>query len=97
MIVEIVQAIGREFPIDALCGSPSLDDVTQSKATGIWSFHGDADQTVPVATSRERMATLRKAGGHPIYTEYARVDHNSWQWAYTEPALLDWVFAQRGK
>jgi len=23
------------------------------------------------------------------------VDHEVWQWAFTEPALIEWVFAQR--
>jgi predicted peptidase len=50
---------------------------------------------VPVSESRDRIAELRKAGGHPLYTEYADVDHNVWEWAYTEPELVKWVFAQR--
>lgn len=77
------------------CGSESLDDAAQSADTPVWAFHGGNDQTVPVAASRDRIAVLRKAGAHPIYTEYAGVDHNSWQWAYTEPALVDWLFARR--
>jgi len=28
------------------------------------NFHGDADQAVPVAVSRERIAVLGQAGGH---------------------------------
>jgi predicted peptidase len=77
------------------CGSISTEDGTGSLDTPLWGFHGDSDQTVPVATSRDRIAARRKAGGHPLYTEYAGVDHNVWQWAYTEPALVKWVFAQR--
>ena len=44
--------------------------------------------------SRDRITALRKVGGRPIYTEYAGVDHNVWQWAYTEPELVKWVFSQ---
>jgi predicted peptidase len=77
------------------CGSISMDDPVQSAETPVWGFHGDADQTVPVSTSRERMAALRKAGARPLYTEYAGVDHNVWEWAYTETSLVKWVFAQR--
>jgi len=36
-----------------------------------------------------------KAGGDPIYTEYAGVEHNSFMWAYTEPALVEWLFARQ--
>ena len=77
------------------CGGISLDDGAGSPATALWAFHGAADQTVPVATTRDRIAARRKAGGHPLYTEYAGVDHEVWEWAYTEPELVKWVFAQQ--
>ena len=77
------------------CGSPTLDDGTGSVVTPVWNFHGDADKTVPVSVSRERMAARRKAGGRPISTEYAGVDHNVWEWAFTERELVTWLFSQR--
>src|SRR4029077_2480269 len=76
------------------CGSATQDEVTRAVRIPLWNFHGDADQTVPVAVSRDRIAALRKAGGRPFYTEYAGVDHNVWEWAFTEPALPQWLFAQ---
>ena len=77
------------------CGSVSTEDGAGAIDLPLWNFHGDADQTVPVAVSRNRIAARKKAGGHPIATEYPGVDHNVWQWAYTEPALVKWTFAQR--
>jgi predicted peptidase len=77
------------------CGSRSTEDGTGSLETPVWNFHGDADQTVPVSLSRDRIAARRKAGGHPLSTEYAGVDHNVWEWAFTEPELLKWMFSQR--
>jgi len=77
------------------CGSASSEDGSEAVGTPLWSFHGDADQTVPVSVSRDRIAARRNAGGRPLYTEYAGIDHNSWQWAYTEPELTTWLFAQR--
>ena len=77
------------------CGSISTEDGTGAIDTPLWNFHGGSDKTVPVSASRDRIAARRKAGGHPLYTEYAGVDHNSWQWAYTEPELVKWVLAQR--
>jgi predicted peptidase len=79
----------------ACCASQSTEDGKESVETPLWAFHGDADQTVPVTLTRTRIATRRKAGGHPLYTEYTGVDHNCWQWAYTEPDLVKWMFAQR--
>ena len=77
------------------CGSPTQDDITPLARLPLWNFHGAADRTVPVDVSRTRMAALRKAGGEPLYTEYPAVDHNVWEWAFTEPALPEWLFAQR--
>jgi len=77
------------------CGSETPDDVAAARRVPLWNFHGDADKTVPVDVSRRRMAALRKAGGDPLSTEYAGVDHNVWEWAYSEPALPEWLFAQR--
>jgi predicted peptidase len=79
----------------ACCGADTLEEASASLGTPLWNFHGTADESVPVSLSRDRIAALRKAGGHPIYTEYEGVGHNVWQWAYTEPELLKWVFAQR--
>jgi dienelactone hydrolase len=77
------------------CGAISAEDGTGSIATPLWNFHGDSDQTVPVSVSRDRIAARRKAGGCPLYTEYAGVDHNVWQWVFTEPGLENWLFAKR--
>ncbi len=79
----------------ACCGSISKDDGAGSIDTPVWNFHGDADKTVPVSVSRDRMAARRKAGGRPVYTEYAGVDHNAWEWAFTEPGLVKWLFGQQ--
>jgi poly(3-hydroxybutyrate) depolymerase len=76
------------------CGSSSKDDGTASIETPLWNFHGEADATVPVDISRERIAARRKVGGRPFSTEYAGVDHNVWEWAFTEPELGKWLFSQ---
>ena len=73
------------------CGGVSLDDPVQSAATPVWAFLvAPMGRTVPVlSASRKRIAALRKAGAHPLYTEYDGVDHNSpWEWAYTQNRLL---------
>jgi predicted peptidase len=45
--------------------------------------------------SRSMIENLTKTGGHPRYTEYPRVGHNSWDRAFDEPELLSWLFSQR--
>ena len=75
------------------CGSESSEVGSESIPTPLWDFQGGSDQTVPVSLARDRIATRRKAGGHPLYSEYAGVDHNVWEWAFTEPALPEWLFS----
>jgi predicted peptidase len=60
----------------------------------VWAFHGDADEAVPVTESRKMVAALRAAGAPVKYTEYPGVGHNSWDAAYAESALWEWLFAQ---
>jgi predicted peptidase len=77
-------------------GGVSPDDGTGSVATPLWDFHGESDEVVPVSSARDRIAARRKAGGHPLYTEYPGADHDSVaRLGFTEPSLVQWVFHQR--
>jgi predicted peptidase len=78
-----------------VCGHPLPAAAGAVKDVPTWNFHGDADEVEPVATSRVMIDAIRKAGGKPRHTEYAGVGHNVFRWAYTEPALVEWLFAQK--
>jgi predicted peptidase len=78
-----------------VCGHPLPATAVAVKDVPIWNFHGEADDVEPVETSRVMIDAIRKAGGKPRHTEYAGVGHNVFMWAYTEPALVEWVFAQK--
>jgi predicted peptidase len=77
-----------------VCGLPDFETASIVKDVPIWNFHGETDNIEPVATSRRMIEAIVQAGGQPIYTEYPEVGHNVFMWAYTEPALLEWLFAQ---
>ncbi len=62
-----------------------------------WCFHGAADPTVPVQMSRDIVEALKKAGGHPKYTEYPGVGHNSWDKAYGTDELYTWLLEHKKK
>jgi predicted peptidase len=76
-------------------GDPSKAALIASKP--IWAFHGDQDNTVPVAADREMIQALKNAGGSPKYSEYSGVGHGAWDPAYAEGTLISWTFAQRLK
>jgi len=78
-----------------VCGHPDPATARQISEVPIWNFHGTADDVEPIATSRTMIDALTAAGGRPRHTEYAGVGHNVFMWAYTEPALVEWVFAQK--
>lgn len=63
----------------------------------VWAFHGDKDTVVKPHRSRNMIEAIKKAGGEPLYTEYKGVGHNSWDAAYADPKLMEWLFAQKKK
>lgn len=79
-----------------VCGTGNVDSAKSIVAggTAIWTFHGDADPRVPVENTRKMLAALREVGGHPRYTEYPGVKHDSWVDAYLELNLHSWLFEQ---
>jgi predicted peptidase len=78
-------------------GTPVDEVATKIKDIPTWVFHGDQDQAVPVAQSRNMVEALKKAGGHPKYTEYAGVKHDSWVKAYDTDELYEWMLKQSKK
>ena len=55
-------------------------------------FHGDADPVIGVEQSRRMAAYL---GARAVYTEFAGVNHNSWDRAYRDTDLVAWLIAQK--
>lgn len=81
-------------------GDPSKAAVL--KKLPIWAFHGSADTIVPVSGSRDMIAAIRAAGGHPQYTEFPGAGHSVWRYAYSlsdsSKQITDffpWLFSQR--
>ena len=59
--------------------------------TPIWAFHGDADDVVPVKNSIEMIDAISKNGGDTRLTLLHNIDHNSWDFAYKETRVIDWL------
>jgi lysophospholipase L1-like esterase/dienelactone hydrolase len=91
----ITREPGRWAAAAPICGGGDPARIAVAKGIPVWAFHGIKDPTVPVARSREMFAALKSTGGHPLYSEYPYVSHDSWSTAYGEPMLLPWMFAQR--
>ena len=78
-----------------ICGGGAPATAKKFANTPLWDFHGGADPVVPPARSHHMVIALREAGGQPIFTEYPGVGHNSWERAYREARLADWLFTKR--
>ena len=92
-------ALVRHEPIFAagvpLCGGGDPSKVDILKEIPIWCVHGTVDSAVPFAGTEEMYNTIVAAGGERITFEpMDGMDHNIWDYATTNGALIDWLFAQ---
>ena len=77
-------------------GGNALPAARQLRNLPLWAFHGDADPVVPIAESQRMVDAIRRAGGTAArITTYPGVGHDSWTQTYDDPALWEWLFAQR--
>lgn len=76
-----------------VCGGGDISAYGKKQAKiPFWIFHGDADVVVEVKHSREMKEGLKDLGANVTYTEYPGVNHNSWDNAFADPKLLEWMF-----
>jgi predicted peptidase len=80
-----------------VCGGGDESKAAKIANIPIWAFHGELDQSVNVARSRNMIAALTKAGAKPRYTEYKGEGHQIWVKVVKEPELLSWMFSQKRK
>ena len=85
----------RLAAIAPVCGIGDSDRVDRIVHLPVWAFHGALDDAVPIAADRETVEALKAAGGHVRFTVYPDVGHNAWDPAYADPALYDWLLAQK--
>ncbi|MSR55998.1 MAG: hypothetical protein EXS09_22405 [Gemmataceae bacterium] len=87
----------RWAAIVPICGGGDTASAKVLKDIPCWCFHGDADPTVKVESSRRMIAAIKEAGGTPKYDEYPGVGHNSYDKAYATKELFDWLLLQKRK
>ncbi len=62
----------------------------------VWAFHGAADTSVPAWQTEVLVKALERMGGNVRFTLYPEAGHEqAWLRAYADPALYDWIAAQR--
>jgi pimeloyl-ACP methyl ester carboxylesterase/prenyltransferase beta subunit len=78
-----------------ICGPGRPDQAPRLKDLPVWTFCGDADRDTTVVNMRTMVEALERAGAHARLTEYRGVGHNSWDRAYNDPELTEWMLGQR--
>ncbi len=78
----------------AVCGRGKPEMASSLKGMPVWVVCGDEDGIATVNNSRTMAKALKDAGGNVKYTEYRAVGHNSWDRAYNDLVLLDWLLTQ---
>ncbi len=93
---DLVTRVPKQWAAAApVCGGGDKDKAALAKDVPLWAFHGSEDPVVKVIRTRLMIDNVTAAGGHPLYSEYPYLGHDSWTTAYQEPQFLPWLFAQR--
>ena len=75
----------------AVCGGHDPDLVPEYCDVPVWFFHGGEDDVVPTEYSRRVYDEMKKCNTNVRYMLYPDTNHNSWDPAFNEPGLMDWL------
>jgi len=85
----------RFAAVAPICGWASAELACNLKELPVWAFHGDADEIIPLETSRVMVEAVRACGGEARLTIYPGVGHDSWTPTYADRELYRWFLEQR--
>lgn len=80
-----------------ICGGHNPQLASTYCHVPVWFFHGGKDDVVPPENSRAVFNELRRCNPDSKYTLYPDANHNSWDPAFSEPDLLQWIFSKRNR
>ncbi len=97
---ELLERIPQMFAAAVpMAGAGDPAHVAGAKNVAIWAFHGDKDNTIPIARMMELMSALKAAHARPLYTVIPKGGHGDAKGkGLSDPEVIPWMFAQqRGK
>ncbi|MBE6538750.1 MAG: phospholipase [Ruminococcaceae bacterium] len=80
--------------IAPICGGGLSWRCNLIKDMPIWAFHGDADTAVPLKNSVEMVDKVNSEGGNAKLTILHGVGHSSWDDAYLDTKLIEWLISK---
>ena len=63
----------------------------------VWAFHGEDDPVVLCVESKNMVKAINDAGGQAKLTILPKVQHNCWDYAYSQKQTYDFLFANAKK
>lgn len=81
----------------SICGGHNPNLVESYCDIPVWFFHGGNDKVVPSRYSERVYERQKECNTDTKYTFYPEANHNSWDPAFEEPELLDWLFQFKKK
>ena len=91
--------IGMTFPdvfsaLAPICGGGMAWRTPALKGKPIWAFHGNKDNVVNISNTIDMVNGARANGANVKFTILDGVDHNSWDPAYLDTRVLDWLISK---
>jgi len=91
LLYRMPEVFAAAFPI---CGGGNPDMINEKvKNVKVWAFHGEDDAVVVPELSLTMVEAYKNTGVDVKLTIYPGVGHDSWNNAFKEPELLDWLFS----
>jgi len=79
-----------------ICGGGNRAGLARAMDLPIWAFHGEADPVVPLDETTRLVDAMKTRGARNVkLTTYPGVQHDSWTQTYDDPAVWEWLFAQK--
>jgi len=81
-----------------MCGAGDPTKANLIATIPIRCFHSSDDPTVPVKGTRDMVKAINALGPNnraDFYTEYTDKGHGCWVTAYSDQALIDWMFSEK--
>ena len=89
---ELAMSYTSEFAaIAPVCGGGTPWRAWRLAELPVRTYHGDADDTVPLSETLHMVDAIKEAGGNPECILLHGVGHNCWDWSYEHTDLLQWL------
>ena len=79
----------------AISGGGNPVEVCRLKNVPVWIVHGRKDDVIPVSWAEELGKRLERCACKVKVTIYPDAGHDAWTRTYEDPAVLEWLLAQR--